>query len=189
MDNSDLARRYSQLYLEVILRYKEYIESKEDLSVAELPSLVTPQDESVVALASKIKAGFPDYSYERDFYSAAKAAFDYVHDEIALAPLPIQFWLRPKDTLKCAAGDAIDKAALLCSLLIALGAPSTKVVISASDDARKVIVYSEYKGILMIDTDNGIKLVKDRDEFVKELGISDSSTAYEFNDKMYNDLA
>lgn len=39
--------RLNNLYLAVISRYKEYIEEKEGLSVAELPTLVTPNSEKV----------------------------------------------------------------------------------------------------------------------------------------------
>jgi hypothetical protein len=189
MEEENILKKYNQAYLEIIMRYKEYIESKEDISVAELPKLVIPDNEMVLDVVNKIKETFTDYNYERDFYSAAKSAFDYVHNEISLISLPIQFWLFPQETIKCGAGDVLDKAALLCSMLIALGDVSAKIIISASDESRHVIIYSEYNGMLTIDIDQGIQILKNKEELLKQLEIDGSNaTAYEFNDKMYNNL-
>jgi hypothetical protein len=133
MEDTELLKKYNQLYLEVILRYKEYIEEKESLYVAELPKLVVPENEDVVNIANRIKNSMPSYNYNDNYYDSARLAYSYVKDEITLANLPIQFWLTPDETIKCGAGDIFDKAVLLCSLLIALGDVSAKIIIKVKD--------------------------------------------------------
>ena len=61
--------RMNQLYLSIILRYSSYIESKENLSVAELPTLVTPNSTAVSEISEQIKGD--NYSYESSFYDAS----------------------------------------------------------------------------------------------------------------------
>lgn len=189
-----MLKKYNQLYLEVILRYKEYIEEKESLYVAELPKLVVPENEDVVNIANRIKNSMPSYNYNDNYYDAARLAYSYVKDEIALANLPIQFWLTPDETIKCGAGDIFDKAVLLCSLLIALGNVSAKIIIKVKDSERDFIVYSEFNNIIIaIDLESGIKEYKNKEELLSAMGIKNAGdngevTAYEFNDKMYNSL-
>ena len=80
MESAILAKdaRLSQLYLSIISRYKDYIEEKEELAVAELPTLIAPKSESVARKTSELKATFPNYTYDRDFLVAALNAFNYV---------------------------------------------------------------------------------------------------------------
>jgi len=192
-ENNDLEQlnKYNKLYLEIIMRYKDYIEENEQLYVAELPKLVTPENDSVVAAVNKIKSSFPVYSFEGNFYDAVKLSYEYIRDGIFTVEVPLQFWLTPEETIRIGAGDMFDKAVLLCSMLIALGNPSTKIIVIISDSTRRFVVYSEFQGkIIAIDVSTGIKEYKDKDELLMNLGISkgDEIMAYEFNDKMYSDL-
>src|SRR5690348_15562975 len=113
MEEDSLLKKYNQIYLEVILRYKEHIEQNENLNVAELPKLITPTDENVITSANKIKSTFDNYSYNSNFLAAAKLAYEFVTNHISQVSLPIEFWLYPADTIKCEAGDVFDKATLL----------------------------------------------------------------------------
>ncbi len=189
----EVLKRYNQIYLEIIMRYKDYIEENENLYVAELPKLITPYEESVVGVANKIKNSFPLYKYEENFSDAFRLAYSYVKDEILLVNLPIQFWLKPEEVIRCGAGDIFDKATLLCSILIALGNVSTKLVIKAGESERSFVVYSEFNNhIIAADLEKGVKEYSSREELFKEMGLdklSDDITAYEFNDKMYNSIA
>ncbi len=191
MEDNEAERQgdLSQLYLAVIQRYKSYIEDQESISVAELPTLVTPNNEKVAAKAKEIMDDFDHYTYESGFYDASVEALAFVRDRIADATLPLQFWLLPADTLTFGMGDVVDKCVLLCSLLIKLGNPSAKVLMSIRDSTRSVFVYYEYNSKLyLLDIRDGIKELADREAMLKELGIDDNSTAYEFNDKMYVDI-
>ncbi|MFP3279266.1 MAG: hypothetical protein RXP92_03090 [Candidatus Micrarchaeota archaeon] len=191
-EDIETLKRYNQLYLEIIMRYKDYIEENENLYVAELPKLITPDNESVVGLANKIKSQFPIYNYNENFPDAVKIAYSYVRDNILLVNLPIQFWLKPEEVIRCGAGDIFDKATLLCSIIIALGNVSTKLIIKVEDNEREFVVYSEFNnGIIAVDLERGVKEYKNREELLKAMGVyeeNEEMNVYEFNDKMYNSI-
>lgn len=192
MEEDKLQGKYNQLYLEVILRYKDYIEQNENLNVAELPKLITPTNENVVALANKLKSAFDPYSYNSNFLVVAKLAYDYSVNKVSHISLPIEFWLYPTDTIKCEAGDLFDKATLLCSLLIALGNPSARVITSVKPNARRFLVYCEFDSkIVAFDLDRGVINFENKEKLIESLRLKDEedTTAYEFNDEMYNNLA
>lgn len=191
MDETELTKKYNSIYLEIIMRYRDYIEEKEGLYVAELPKLITPENDSVALVAKGIKERFAVYNYSDNFVEAATHAYEYVNgiDHISL---PIQFWLKPAETIKYGAGDVFDRAALLCSLLIALGEQSAKVVISVGESDRAFGVYFERNGrYTLMELGKETRHFQSIDEMVKALGVgkSDEITAYEFNDKMYRDIA
>jgi hypothetical protein len=192
MPEDKLLEKYNSLYLEVILRYKEYIEERETLHVAELPTLVTPDDEAVVSSVKNIKAMFSSYGYGADFLEAAREAEWYVRERITAISLPIQFWLRPSQTINLEAGDVFDKAVLLCSLLIGLGNVSSKIVTVVDGANRKLAVYCEFNDrILFFDMEGKMAEFGTKDEMLSSMRIGRGAdvTAYEFNDKMYNNLA
>jgi hypothetical protein len=191
MADEKMLEKYSSLYLEIIMRYKDYIEEKETMYMAELPTLVTPSDESVLSKVKSIKSMFSVYKYDEDFYSAAREAHWFVRDKITDISLPIQFWLRPGQTMTLEAGDVFDKAVLLCTLLIALGNATAKVITLIGDSEKKFAVYCEFSGkTLLFDAEGEATEFGSRQEMLEKLGIGkdSSTTAYEFNDKMYNDL-
>ncbi|MHB1830665.1 MAG: hypothetical protein ACYCO0_04710 [Candidatus Micrarchaeaceae archaeon] len=190
MDENDSLKAYNSIYLEIIMRYKEQIEDKEELYPADLPKLVTPENDNVVLLAKEIQNSFPVYNYDQNFPEAAALAYAYVKDKIIPISLPVQFWLKPEQTIMYGAGDIFDKAVLLCSLLIAMGNFSSRVVVAAKDTDRTFIVYSEFRNkLIAMDLDNGVKDYGLLDDLLKELKVDNDTTAYEFNDKMYRDIA
>lgn len=181
--------RLAQVYLAIISRYRDYIEEKEGISVAELPTLVTPRSDRVQARADAIKGLFPAYSYDNDFETAALAAFNFVKNEIDDAVLPLQFWLSPEDTLTFMMGDSLDKGILLCSVLIALGNPSSKVFVRIKDGSMESFVYYEHNGsVKLLDLKNGAKEHAGKDSMIKSFDIDDETTAYEFNNQAYADI-
>lgn len=191
MKEEELVKKYNALYLEMIMRYKDDIEQGETLYVAELPRLVTPQDEAVVSAVNKIKSAFPAYNYDQNFYDAALKAHKYVSEAIVTVSPPIQFWLKPSQVLNLGVGDIFDKAVLLCSMLIGLGNFSTKLISAIRENTKKHIVYCEYKEkLLTMDLENGVGEVQDKVALLEQMKIEKDSemTAYEFNDKMYNNL-
>ncbi|MCL5008080.1 MAG: hypothetical protein M1562_02420 [Candidatus Marsarchaeota archaeon] len=166
--------RMNQLYLSIILRYSSYIESKENLSVAELPTLVTPNSTAVSEISEQIKGD--NYSYESSFYDASVRSLEFVKTEIDDVFLPVQFWILPDETLKFRLGDQVDKNILLCSILIKLGNPSTKVLIFIGEDSRKSYVYYEFnEGVYLLDLTDNIKLFKNKEEMFKGIGISEDT--------------
>jgi len=179
----------NQLYLAIISRYKDYIEEKEELSVAELPTLVTPKADAVIRKANAIKADFSTYNYDKDFIDAALKAFEFVKGEVDEIALPIQFWLTPDETMRFKVGDRIDRNILLCSILISLGNPSSKVFVLKTEEMRRIYVYFEFgPKTLLMDIDSGIREFPDAKAMVSSFSIKEDDTAYEFNNQSYADV-
>lgn len=182
--------KLNKIYLTIISRYKDYIEEKENISVAELPTLVTPKNALVENTVMQIKSGFGPYIYEINFYEAAKKAFDLVRDSVEDVSLPLQFWLNPEETLSFMMGDKFDKNILLCSLMICLGNPSSKVFVKIKSDSRNIFVYCEFNGMIhKFDIDDGIKSFESREALIDSVKIDDETAAYEFNDRTFSDIA
>ncbi len=189
LEDTEITSRYNGLYLEIILKYKEYIEGEERIYAAELPTFITPEDQAVCAVAGRIKSGFASYNYDRDFVEAAAAAHAYVKKEIYTIEIPIQFWLKPAQLIRCGSGDEIGKAMLLCSLLISLGCPSAKVIIVDSDDSKKIGVYFTFSGGLFLMRDSGpMNEFISKEEMVSDISGDRHERAYEFNNNAYLDL-
>ena len=190
-DSLDRYVRLNNIYLLIISKYKDYIEEKEALSVAELPTLVTPKAAMVARKAADIKSEFDNYDYDANFYDAGMKAFDFVSRGIGSTALPIEFWLMPEETLRFMLGDVTDKSILLCSILIALGNPSSKVVVVSRDSMRSIYVYYEFGGsVVMMDVENGkVEKFGNKDDMLKAFSLDDESAAYEFNDQMYVDIS
>ncbi len=181
--------KINQLYLAIIARYKEYIEEREHLSIAELPSLVTPKNDLVIKKANEIKSIFGMYNYTQNFYEASVDAFYFVKKEIENIAMPLEFWLRPEEVLSFGVGDVLDKNILLCTLLIVLGNPSAKVMVYVKESNRQVVTYYELEGkAYLLDFASGFKKFENRDAIVKSLGTDEDADCYEFNDQMYIDI-
>ncbi|MCL5093495.1 MAG: hypothetical protein M1128_03435 [Candidatus Marsarchaeota archaeon] len=188
-DPSEHLYRLNRIYLAIIMRYVSYIEEKESISVAELPTLVTPTNAEIIKKADALKSKFAAYTYENNFFEASMAAFEFVRDKIEYVSLPLQFWLMPEETLQFMAGDIIDKNVLLCSLIISLGNPSAKVLIKIQNELRKVITYYEFNNrIYVLNVEDGISEYDSRNSMIESMHADDDSVAYEFNDKMYIDI-
>lgn len=187
---SEKSAKMSQLYLLIISRYKNYIEEREEISVAELPGFVMPAAPLVSKRANSIKEGMGNYIYENNFRDASMSAFDFVRGSVNEIEMPLQFWLNPEETLRFMGGDITDRSILLCSLLIALGNPSAKVIVLINEPARDLRVYYEFNGsVTAFDIMKGeTKEFKTRDEMLESFSINENTTAYEFNDQMYVDI-
>lgn len=181
-------KRLNQLYLAIISRYKDYIEEKENLSVAELPTLVIPNNIRVKEKADEIKSGFLNYNYEANFGEAATRTIEFINNEIPDVILPLQFWLTPEETLTFMLGDVMDRNILLCSILIALGNPSAKVLVMMFENSRSVIVHYEFKDKLYMLDETGTKEFNSKEEMLKSFEVNDEAIVYEFNNQMYADI-
>ena len=190
-EEGELLKKYNSVYLSVIMRYRDYIEEKEALNVAELPGLITPGDDAIVSLAERIKSGYGSYTYEENFPEAAASAYRHAADAVTTVSLPIQFWQRAGETVTNAAGDAFDKAVLLCSLLIALGNASAKIIVVTGENERSIAVYfGQGEGIIYMDVEKGRREFDTKEQMLMEIlgSKSGEASAYEFNDKMYANL-
>ncbi|MCL5404526.1 MAG: hypothetical protein M1125_01645 [Candidatus Marsarchaeota archaeon] len=193
LDELERLRRINAIYGAVIARYRNYIAQEEGISVAELPRLVTPKNSAVAKKAKELLSGIDRFNYERDFYEASVLAYNFVKDSIREVILPMEFWLEPEEVLEFSAGEKIDRYVLLCSLLIAMGNPSSRILMYTKGEKTFALVYYELGGkIYAMNFDSGIKRFEKKEELLSEYGIMNAdevTMAYEFNDKMYIDIA
>lgn len=188
-EDPGMVDRLNKLYLTIISRYKDYIEEKEGISIAELPTLITPGNPAVMAKATEIKLSFGNYSYDSLFYEASLKAFSFVKQMVHEVQLPVEFWLMPDETLAFLMGDVFDRNVLLCSLLIALGNPSARVLVVSSGEARKVYVHYEFnKLVYLMDLSARTTKFSDMKEMVASLRPPEGAVTYDFNDKTYSDI-
>ncbi|VVB98449.1 Uncharacterised protein [uncultured archaeon] len=131
-----------KIYELIISRYKDKIEEGEHKSISELRERISPYNEFIKQLAERLSAELKPYEYEKHFPPALQNSIEYIKG-IRNVELPVSFWIdfQTMDELK--AGDVIDQALLLTSLLRAFGSPGAKMFITKS---RKVYVGYEWKG-------------------------------------------
>lgn len=183
------AKQKAALYKKIIGRYKETIEAEEDKSVTELRSLVVPEDPVVSRISGLLKSTFHPYIYDRNFLKAAEKAFLYCRDEIRNEFLPLEFWLTPDDIFELKAADEIDKAILLCSLLIALENGSAKVVVETQQSMRHAFVTFEFnEGFYLMDAAHDVNITGVKEEILKrQIKQQENKVIYEFNNFEYNE--
>ncbi len=190
-NDCDLAKKYNMVYLEILMKYKDYIEEKEAIYVSQLPEFVSPKDQNVGAVVMELLRSFGSYEPSKDLADGAAKAWSYVNENIDTISIPLDFWQSPEETLKHMAGDLLDKAVLLCSMIIAMGSADAKVVICVKPGKTSANVYFGWNGgIISLDLEMGPKAYADRDELLADIGIGEEgTTAYEFDDKVYSDLS
>ncbi len=195
MDNApEHEHRIAELYLEIINRYRDHIEAHERLSVADMPSLVTPDNEAVRLKAEWIKSSVAAaYDYSADFYKASLMALEFVGREIERVIMPVRFWLLPEETLRLMAGDDVDKCTLLCSLLISMGNQFAKVLIHAHSGSIDAFVYFPIEGAWhLFSPDGRAETFADKESVFVRLGKPiepDSDDAlYDFNNIAYDNI-
>ena len=188
-EDVEVYKRRAALYRRMLERYREVIEASEDKSVAELRSLINPENSAVQLLKGRLTEDFRPYIYERDFMQAAERAYAFVKDEIKNEPLPLDFWLTPEDMLELKVADEIDKAMLLCSLLIAFENHSAKVVVETGGRLRHAFVLFEFGGkTYKMDPAHGVFMSGTREEVLAEqLSGAEKKLVYEFNNSEYNE--
>ena len=187
----DASKRRESIYRKIIERYRELIEASESKSIPELRSLVRPQSSSVIELKDTLTKDFKPYEYEKDFLTAAQRAFEFVKDEIKTERIPVEFWLSPKDILELKAADEMDKAILLCSLLIALGNKGAKVVVEMKGGLKHAFVmFSSGNRYYLFDPVHDINLAGSKEILEAQISTEkdeENKIVYEFNDMGYNE--
>lgn len=142
----DACRRRLALYRKIFERYAEIIEASEEKSVLELRALVEPENAAVQEAKRRVTSAFRPYVYQDNFMAAAERALEHVAG-IKTETLPVEFWLKPEDITELGVAGDMDKAILLCALLIALGNESAKVNIAEAENGLKLsLVTFEFGG-------------------------------------------
>ena len=71
-----------------------------------------------------------------------------------------------------------------------LGNPSAKVFVKIKSTTRESFVYYEFNNkVYVLDIGSGIKEFDSKKTMLDSLGIDDDTTAYEFNNQSYADVA
>ncbi len=142
MENEADSEVKLKIYELILSRYKERIEEGEHKSISELRERISPYNDFVKQLAERLSAGLRPYEYEKHFTAALQNSVEYIKS-LRNVELPVSFWIDFKTMDELKAGDIIDQALLLTSLLRSFGSPTAKMLITKS---RRVYVGYEWKG-------------------------------------------
>ncbi|MFH0714739.1 MAG: hypothetical protein V1847_02955, partial [Candidatus Diapherotrites archaeon] len=124
----------SRLYTVLLEKFAPLINTHEKKTVGEIKQLVDREDLTIQSIVSEIRT--ENYLFERDFPKAAEKAFQYLAEEVEFVKsgIPVNFWLKPSESLEFGVADDEDLAVFLCSLLYALDDEKAQVVIAEMDN-------------------------------------------------------
>ncbi len=135
-----------KLYSFLLEKYTEIINEKEEKTIGEIKGLIDPDDLSIQAILAELISS--DYSFEKNYLTIAKEAFDFVVKEISFVEsnLKINYWMAPSEILRHKIADDEDIAVFLCTLLYALGDEKAFVVVAELENlSTHTFVITEYK--------------------------------------------
>lgn len=170
------------LYSLIIKRHSDKIIDNEKKSISQLKMMVNPENEVVIKKVNEIKEMLMGYDYTNDYPKAVPIVIDYIK-KIKTIQSPVTFWVSFDEMDKHKIGDDMDKALLLCSILIGLGARESKIIIDIQKKPYVTYDHDGSKYLLSLD-DLNPKLTNSL-----ELWTSNSNKfIYSFNNKEYDDL-
>jgi len=173
--------------LELIIdRYRSTIEQSETKTIADIKALINPKDETVKRIASEIAGEFKPYIYDQNFLAAAQKVHEYVR-QIRTVKTPIDFWLMPKDVIKLRAGDQMDKAVLLCSILMGLDNSDCYVIVGVNDGTKVVVAFKFNEEWYLMDPASKGMINGKKDDIIQQW-LGDEENIYEFNNINYNQI-
>jgi hypothetical protein len=167
----------------IIARYINYIENSEGKNIAELKELVKPYDKAITELKIQILDKFHPYVFDQHFLQAAELAVAHVL-QIRSVTLPLSYWMDFEDMESLHAGDDIDRAILLCSILRSLDCESAAVVISESK--KPFVIYEFGNAAYLVEIEHCT--CAQASSRAAALGRINERLLYSFNDKEYQDL-
>lgn len=175
-----------RIYEFIIGRYRDLIAREEAKTIADLKALIKPSDETIMKVRDGLVEGMRPYLYEQNFLAAAKKAHEFVaglYTEIT----PIDFWLTPKEMLELKGGDPMDKALLLCSLLVALENTEAYVIVGTDKGIRVGVGFNFKDDFYLFDPTSDGSEKGEKDKIIEEWFEGDKQI-YEFNDREYTEL-
>jgi len=173
-------------YEKIIERYRQLIEREESKTVADLKSMVKPNDETIARIRNEITEKMRPYIFDQHFLIAAEAAHKFVR-EIRTSKVPVDFWLAPKELIELRGGDPMDKAVFLCSLLISLENSDSYIVVGVDGGIKVAVAFKFKEDWYLLDPTSRANVKGDKDSIIAQWFVSDKQV-YEFNDKQYNQL-
>jgi hypothetical protein len=170
---------FSEAYLRLIVeRYADAINLGEQKSIAELKASVSPDCPGVAELSA--------------LYPSTRSAFDFVFGlKTVHESLPVSFWLDFKEMVSLGAGDAFDKARLLCALLLCHNRTSRVRIVQMRSSGQHALVWLDETPVSVMDVVRG-EVWHDK-TIDAALAVYPGPHAiqkslYEFNDKEYREL-
>src|SRR3989338_10522870 len=118
-----------RLYMLIVNRYKSLISEKENKSISEIRQRVSPYNDFISALKTRLAGGINHYSYEKHFLQAIQAVLGYLR-EIHNFEFLLPFWMSFEEMDQLKAAGPMDKAILCAALLRALGSDDCKVYVT-----------------------------------------------------------
>ncbi|MFA4945998.1 MAG: hypothetical protein WC607_00445 [Candidatus Micrarchaeia archaeon] len=169
----------AEYYRRVIERYSSVISFGEEKSIPELKRIVSP-DECVRRKANELAVG-------EDF---AVAAFDYVASlPLLRSKISVSVWLSPSEVMELGCGDVMDKAVLLCSLLLAMGLKASLRVVELEEGLKHPVVVVRGETCALLDPSGGANATgKSPEELLAGFSFQDKRfvrSLYEFDDSAY----
>ena len=186
-------------YKKIIERYADAIDDGERKTIPDLKSLVNPTDATVLGLRGQLleKAGIAEYSFDRDFWQYAEAAFALVQSLSRIdSEIEPSFWMRPADIVELGAADAFDRAILLCSLLAAGDCETARVLVLELEGGNRhpvvVFYYREKQHLLDASQEAAVSTYSGSlEELLKHYSYEGKKVlkaAFEFNAQDYNEF-
>jgi len=175
-----------RIYELIIERYRDYIEKSETKTIADLKSLIRPNDEHVQKKKDELIDSIRPYIYEQHFLKAAESAHKFVR-EIRTYTTTINFWLTPKEMIDLRGGDPMDKAVFLCSLLVALENQDTHIIVGMNKGIKVAVGFMFNNEFTIIDPISTAKAKGEKDKIIDEW-FKEDKRIYEFNDRNYSEL-
>ncbi|MBI1973379.1 hypothetical protein HYS54_01055 [Candidatus Micrarchaeota archaeon] len=124
----------------VVKRYQTHVESGENKNISDLKTLIQPFHPRVQQIVSAVKASFDKFDEDAHLIKACEAAFDKSKEIRSIPGIGLQFWLSIDEMLDNKLADYDDKAMLVCSILRALGADASVVIVELSDASTRPLV-------------------------------------------------
>jgi len=175
-----------KIYELIIERYRDYIEKSETKTIADLKSLISPNDEHIQKKKDELIDSIRPYIYEQHFLKAAELAHKFVR-EIRTYTTTINFWLTPKEMIDLRGGDPMDKAVFLCSLLVALENRDAHVIVGMNKGIKVAVGFMFNNEFIIIDPISTAKAKGEKDKIIDEW-FKEDKRIYEFNDRNYSEL-
>ncbi len=175
MSESDRTEKYLRL---IVARYADAVNLGEQKSIAELKASVLPG-----------QAGVAEWAAAHD---SVRQAFESVAAlETLHVSLPVSFWLSVSEMRQLGAGDAFDKARLLCAVLLAQKRPAKLCVVRLQTGGQHALVWLDETPVTVLDTVHG--LYWQGDAIAEALAAYPgphqiAQSLYEFDDQDYLEL-
>jgi hypothetical protein len=175
-----------RVYELIIERYRDYIEKSETKTIADLKSLISPNDEYIQKKKDELIESIRPYIYEQHFPKAAELVHKFVR-EIRTYTTSVNFWLTPKEMIELRGGDPMDKAIFLCSLLVALENQDAHIIVGMNKGIKVAVGFMFNNEFTIMDPISPAKAKGEKGKIIDEW-FKDDKRIYEFNDRNYSEL-